>query len=265
MWEPPEYPGPCFDLHFDRFDGFIFEAEKPFENVCATGASPVQLREYLFLHLFDCKPQNIVAVVVHESATAQEAVLLDGVAAKGETVITFLELRIQKKSEKRPRKWARNSDPFLVPLSIGIFPEGSENGRILGPAFWCWRATFELIFGIAQSGRGATISSATCSRRTPKCSQLMLALNTYSFQTIKLKLAAFLPSAAPTGEAPCSAHVFEGFFGLENGPVKSDKSQEKTLFGKEMPEDASRHPKPTSYPQTRQDTVVGVFPMESSN
>ena len=119
--------------------------------------------------------------------------------------------------------------------------------------------------GIAQSGRGATISSATCSRRTPKCSQLMLALKTYSFQKIKLKLAAFLPSAAPTGEAPCGAHVFEGFFGLENGPVKSDKSQEKTLFGKEMPEDASRHTKPTSYPQTRQDTVVGVFPMESSN
>ena len=28
-------------LHFDRFDGFIFEAEKPFENVCATEASPV--------------------------------------------------------------------------------------------------------------------------------------------------------------------------------------------------------------------------------
>ena len=87
-------------------------------------------------------------------------------------MITLLEVRIQKKSEKRPQKWARNSDPFLVPLSIGIFPEGSENGRILRPAFWCWRTTFELIFGIAQSGRGATISSATCSRRTPKCSQL---------------------------------------------------------------------------------------------
>ena len=72
-------------------------------------------------------------------------------------------------------------------------------------------------------------------------------------------------STVATGEAPCGAHVFEGFFGLENGPVKSDKSQEKTLFGKEMPEDASRHPKPTSYPQTRQDTVVRVFPMESSN
>ena len=107
-------------------------------------------------------------------------------------MITFLELRIQKKSEKRPQKWARNSDPFLVPLSIGIFPEGSENGRILGPAFWCWRTTFELIFGIAQSGRGATISSATCSRRTPKCSQLMLALNTYSFQKNQVETCCIL-------------------------------------------------------------------------
>ena len=57
---------------------------------------------------------------------------------------------------------------------------------------------FRAHFWNRQSGRGATISSATRSRRTPKCSQLMLALNTYSFQTIKLKLAAFLPSAAPT-------------------------------------------------------------------
>ena len=65
-------------------------------------------------------------------------------------MITFLELRIQKKSEKRRQKCGRNSDPFLVPLSIGIFPEGSGNGRILGPAFWCWRTTFELIFGIAN-------------------------------------------------------------------------------------------------------------------
>ena len=180
-------------------------------------------------------------------------------------MITFLELRIQKKSEKRPQKWARNSDPFLVPLSIGIFPEGSENGRILGPAFWCWRTTFELILESHNLDAERPFLQQHAAGELPKCSQLMLALNTYSFQTIKLKLAAFLPSAAPTGEAPCGAHVFEGFFGLENGPVKSDKSQEKTLFGKEMPEDASRHPKPTSYPQTRQDTVVRVFPMESSN
>ena len=138
-------------------------------------------------------------------------------------MITFLELRIQKKSENRPQKWARNSDPFMVPLNIGIFPEGSENGRILGPAFWCWRTTFELIFGIAQSGRGATISSATCSRRTPKCSQLMLALNTYSFQTIKLKLAAFLPSAAPTvGHTLCAKkkrfRVCQKHSGVPAGP-----------------------------------------------
>ena len=78
----------------------------------------------------------------------------------------------------------------------------------------------------------------------------MFALNTYSFQTVKLKLAAFLPSATPTGEAPCGAHVFEGFFGFENGPVTSDKSQEKTLFG--------NFPKPAK-------TQLGVFPMESSN
>ena len=58
--------------------------------------------------MFDCKPQNIVAVVVQESATAQEAVPLDGVAAqaKRETVITFLELSIPKKSETRASKSA---------------------------------------------------------------------------------------------------------------------------------------------------------------
>ena len=35
----------------------------------------------------------------------------------------------------------------------------------------------------------------------------------------------------------CGTHVFEGFFGLENGPVKY-KSQEKTLFGKDFPKPA---------------------------
>ena len=34
-----KYPGPCFDLHFDRFDEFIFEAEKPFENVCVNDSN----------------------------------------------------------------------------------------------------------------------------------------------------------------------------------------------------------------------------------
>ena len=38
--------------------------------------------------------------------------------------------------------------------------------------------------------------------------------------------------------SPCGAHVFEGFFGLENGPVKSNKSQKKTLFGKDFPKPA---------------------------
>ena len=48
---------------------------------------------------------------------------------------------------------ARNSDPFLVPLSIGTFLEGSENGPIFGPAFWCRRATFEPVLGTANGER----------------------------------------------------------------------------------------------------------------
>ena len=127
--------------------------------------------------------------------------------------------------------WVCSSAPVLprTPCSqvLPYFPRAQKT-----VAFWGlhsgagepFRAHF---FGIAQSGRGATISSATCSRRTPKRSQLMLALNTYSFPTIKLKLAAFLPSAAPTGEALCGAHVFEGFFGLENGPVNRTKARRR--------------------------------------
>ena len=78
MWKPPEYPGPCFDLHFDRFDGFIFEAEKPFENVCATGP-PQYSCGSVFFYICSMQATEIVAVVVHESATAQ-SVPLDGVA-----------------------------------------------------------------------------------------------------------------------------------------------------------------------------------------
>ena len=85
--------------------------------------------------------------------------LLDGVAAqeKRHIVIIFWELRIQKKGEERGQKLVRNLDPFLVPFSIGTFLEGSENGPIFGPAFWCRRATFEPVLGTAN---GATVSSA---------------------------------------------------------------------------------------------------------
>ena len=48
----------------------------------------------------------------------------------------------------------------------------------------------------------------------------------------------FSHSSSTSGEAACGAHVFEGFFGLENGPVKSDKSQEKALFDKDFPKPA---------------------------
>ena len=153
--------------------------------------------------------------------------------------------------------------PVLVPLSIGIFPEGSENGRILGPAFWCWRTTFELIFGIAQSGRGATISSATCSRRTPKCSQLMLALNTYSFQTIKLKLAAFLPSAAPTGR-PLVVHTFsKGFRSRKWAREIGQKPGEDVVWqrnaGRRQPPPQAHFISPNPPRQSRKSVSDGVI------
>ena len=93
-------------------------------------------------------------------SVSSRAVGRSGVAAqeKREIVIILLELRIQKKKNaEQGQKLARNSDPFLVPLSVGTFLEGSENGPIFGPAFWCRRATFEPVLGTAN---GATMSSA---------------------------------------------------------------------------------------------------------
>ena len=164
-------------------------------------------------------------------------------------MITFLELRIQKKSEKRPQKWARNSDPFLVPLSIGIFPEGSENGRILGPAFWCWRTTFELIFGIAQSGRGATISSATCSRRTPKW-PVNACLEHVFVSNNQVETCCILTKRSANRGDPLWCTRFRRVF-------RSRKWARE--IGQKPGEDVVWQ----RFSQTRQDTVVGVFPMES--
>ena len=134
MWEPPKYPGSCFDFDFDRFEGLMFETEKLLENVCAAGASPVA--GVSFFTRFHSLSHRILLLSLSMicSSSMSCAVGWSGCVRKRETVITFLELRIQKKSEERGQKLARNSDPFL-PLSIGTFPEGSENGRILGPAF----------------------------------------------------------------------------------------------------------------------------------
>ena len=58
------------------------------------------MRKYLFPHLFDCKPQKMVAVVVHESATAQEAVPFfawSGSVAKRENGEHFFGVENSKK------------------------------------------------------------------------------------------------------------------------------------------------------------------------
>ena len=111
---------------------------------------PPQLRERLF---FIASVQNIVAVVVQCCWTEWS-----GCARKERNCDHFVGIENSKKKiEERGQKLARNSDPFLVPLSIGTFLEGSENGPIFGPAFWCRRATFEPVLGTAN---GATVSSA---------------------------------------------------------------------------------------------------------
>ena len=94
-------------------------------------------------------------------------------------------------------------------------------------------------------------------RTTTGCKQMWLEKKRYNW-TLEYGFQSELQLQEPrmrelvlSGKVLCGAHVFEGFFGLENGPVKSNKSQEKTLLAKIFP--------------SRQDTVVGVFPMESSN
>ena len=62
-----------FRLHFDRFDGLMFKAENPVENVCTTTGLP----SCGSVSFFIASVQNI-AVVVQETAASQ-AVLLDGV------------------------------------------------------------------------------------------------------------------------------------------------------------------------------------------
>ena len=100
MWKPPEYPGPCFDLHIDRFDGFIFEAEKPFENVCATEASP------------EAPSRNFCLLFVFQQKRFSCAFLFTFVF-----LILFLCLKSQK---TRPDLFFRKtSDIFFLFLEIG--------------------------------------------------------------------------------------------------------------------------------------------------
>ena len=50
------------------------------------------------------------------------------------------------------------------PSSVGTITEGSENGPIFGPAFWCRRTTPELVLGVANPGTDREMpSNATSS------------------------------------------------------------------------------------------------------
>ena len=136
----------------------------------------------------------------------------------------FWELRNQKKGEERGQKLVRNLDPFLVPLSIWHIPEGSENGLIFGPAFSA---------GKLLESRNLHAESpffGKMQRMTPKCSQLLLVLNMYSFSSNQVeKLAAFLPSATATGEALVADTFWKGFSVWKLSPSNRPKTE---LFGK---------------------------------
>ena len=81
-----------------------------------------------------------------------------------------------------------------MPSRVGTITVGSEKGLIFGPAFWWRRTTFELVRGIAKSGRGSKIT-VQCHQLFARCSwmtssaQLLLVLNTCLISKIKLKLA----------------------------------------------------------------------------
>ena len=75
----------------------------------------------------------------------------------------FFELRIQKRVRSGPQNGSGIRDPFLVPLSISIFPEGSKRSHfgacifgdgeplLLPQLYWggpCGAHVFEEFFGL---------------------------------------------------------------------------------------------------------------------
>ena len=88
-----------------------------------------------------------------------------------------------KKDEKRGQKRARNSSPFLEPSSIGTITEGSENGPIFGPAFWCRRTTPELVLGVANLGTDREMPSNATSSSLDAAGQGKRPEHTFAFDS----------------------------------------------------------------------------------
>ena len=75
------------------------------------------------------------------------------------------------KVERSVKNWPGIRTHFEC-LSIGTFPK-AQNGRIFGLAFWCRRATFELVFGSAQSDAERTFHLRASSMK-PKSLQILV-------------------------------------------------------------------------------------------
>ena len=148
---------------------------------------PPQLRERLF---FIASVQNIVAVVVQCCWTEWS-----GCARKERNCDHFVGIENSKKRMRsRVKNWPGIRTRFWCLLVLAHFSKAQKTAPFLG-----------LHFGAGEPLSSPFLEPQTerpclqqCSWVTPDCSQSLLVLNTYSCQTIKLKLSAFLPNAAAT-------------------------------------------------------------------
>ena len=134
------------------------------------------------------------------------------------------------------RKWCL-FDSFTRNATSGLVVKENVANTFQSGAFYkCQTSFFELRNNLSRCTTSQhNIADSLIARVFPEASQAKLQS---AVKVISMEPSTVVTFHVTTGEAPCGAHVFEGFFGLENGPVKSDKSQEKTLFGKDFPKPA---------------------------
>ena len=155
--------------------------------------------------------------------------LLDGVewlARKERNCDHFVGVENSKKRVRsRLKNWPGIRPRFWCLLVLAHFSKAQKTAPFLG-----------LHFGAGEPLSSPFLEPQTerpclqqCSWVTPDCSQSLLVLNTYSFQTIKLKLSAFLPNAAATGEALVVDTFWKGFSVWKLSPSNRPKTE---LFGK---------------------------------
>ena len=135
MWEPPKYPGSCFDFDFDRFEGLMFETEKLLENVCAAGASPVA--GVSFFTRFHSLSHRILLLSLSMicSSSMSCAVGWSGCVRKKRNGNHFFGVENSKKRVRSGVKnWPGIRTRFYL-LVLAHFPKAQKTVAFLGPHF----------------------------------------------------------------------------------------------------------------------------------